>query len=375
LRDLYTNVLLVDSGNAGNRADVLAVMYQCMALMGYDAAGVGILEAGMGPDVEKLARDAGVPLVGTVGPGSGHTAPGRLSRKVGDVSVGIVSAGWVADPKLKEYRDALRGLLEAARAESDFVVLLSQLGRATDVELASTEGFAGLADVIVEGSDALQGTKPEVVGQTVLVPTSRRGRGLGVLEIGLSADRAQYHDEVILLAKDLPEDAKIVEIVGKYYEARQEQTGEQRPVGGGEAADGPALPDIFPAEEQKAMRARGYLTADECGHCHQEQLAQWQSTKHSQALKTLIDQQRVVQECLVCHTEANRRGLAYEAEGADRYGVDCAACHGAGLFHASMKGAKDTIVRTPGETLCRRCHTPDRDAQFSLDVRLEKVRH
>jgi hypothetical protein len=375
LRDLYKNVLLVDSGNTGNRADVLAVMYQCMALMGYDAAGVGILEAGMGPDVEQAAKDAGLPLVGTVGPGSGKTAPGRISRKVGEVNVGIVSAGWVADPKVKEYRDTLRGLLEAARTESDFVVLLSQLGRVADRELAAAEGLAGLADVIVGNSDALQGTKPEIVGPTLLLPTSRRGRELGVLEIGLSGGQAQYHDEVILLAKDLPEDSKIAEIVGKYYADRQERSGEGRPVGSVEAADGPALPDIFPAEEQKAMRARGYLTADECGQCHQDQLAQWQSTKHSQALKTLVDQQRVVQECLVCHSEANRRGLAYEAEGADRFGVDCAACHGAGLFHASMKGAKDTIVRTPGETLCRRCHTPDQDAEFRLDVRLEKVRH
>ncbi|MBM3473309.1 MAG: hypothetical protein FJX75_08590 [Armatimonadetes bacterium] len=375
MRELYKNVLLVDSGNAGNRADVLRIMYQSMVLMGYDAAGVGILEAGMGTSADQAAKETGLPLVGTVGPGSGETAPGRSSRKVGEVTVGVVSAGWVADPKAKEYRDTLRGLLEAARAESDFVVLLSQLGRLADRELASVEGFVGLADVIVGNSDALQGTKPEPVGQTLLLPTSRRGRELGVLEVKLSGNQAEYHDEVILLAKDLPEDARIAEIVSKYYADRQERSGEGRPVGGVEAADGPDLPDIYSAEEQKAMRARGYLTADECGRCHQEQLTQWQSTPHSQALKTLVDRQRVVQECLVCHSEANRRGLAYEAEGADRFGVDCAACHGAGLFHASMKGAKDTIVRTPGETLCRRCHTPDQDAEFKLDVRLEKVRH
>jgi hypothetical protein len=310
-----------------------------------------------------------------VGPRAGEAAPGRASKQVGDLTVGIVSAGWTPDPEVQSYRETVRGLLEAARAESDFVVLLSQLGPEADQKLLSSEGFVGLADVVVSASDALRGLKPEVVGPTVLLPGLRKGREVGVLEVGLGGEQIRYHAEVITLVKDLPEDPKVAALVSKYYEDRQEETGEGRPAGGEVTADGPELPDLFPADQQKLIRARGYLTADECGRCHQEQLDQWKTTHHAHALATLVDAQRVVEECLVCHSEANRRGLPYEAEGADRYGVDCAACHGAGLFHASMKGAKDTIVRKPAEALCRRCHTAERDTGWALDVRLPKVVH
>jgi predicted CXXCH cytochrome family protein len=67
--------------------------------------------------------------------------------------------------------------------------------------------------------------------------------------------------------------------------------------------------------------------------------------------------------------------MPYNPEGADQYGVDCSACHGAGLFHASTGGAQDTIVRTPGEMVCRRCHTAARDVEFSMDIRLPGVTH
>ena len=367
-------MLLVDSGNAANRADVLGVMYESMARMGYDAMGLGIMEAGLAEDVTRVAQEKGLPLVGTVGPKAGDAAPGRTSKQLGDLTVGIVGAGWTADPEAKTFRDTVRGLLEAARAESDFVVLLSQLGPEADTKLLSSEGFAGLADVVVSASDALRPLKPELVGQTVLLPGVRKGRELGVLEIALEGEVVRCHGEIITLVNDLPEDPDIAALVDKHYAERQEPTGGGQPVGGA-GVDGPKLPDLFTAEEQTLIRARGYLTADECGRCHQEMLEQWETTPHSHALATLIAAERVVGECLVCHSEANRRGLPYDPEGADRHGVDCAACHGAGLFHASMDGAKDTIVRKPAEALCRRCHTAERDTGWALDLRLPKVVH
>ena len=367
-------MLLVDSGNAANRADMLGVTYEAMALMGYDASGIGIMEVGLGEDVARAAQEKGLPLIGTVGPKAGEATPGRTSKRVGDLTIGVVAAGWTADPEAKEFRGTLRGLLEAARAESDLVVMLSQLGPEADTKLLSSEGFVGLADVVVSASDALRPLKPEIVGPTVLLPGLRKGRELGVLEIALGGDTLRCHGEVITLVKDLPEDPKVAALVSKYYEEHQETGSDARPVVG-EAAEGPELPDLFTADEGKLIRGRGYLTADECGRCHQAPLEQWRTTPHAHALATLVDAQRVVEECLVCHSEANRRGLPYDAEGADRYGVDCAACHGAGLFHASMEGAKETIVRKPAEALCRRCHTADRDAGWALDLRLPKVTH
>lgn len=375
LRQLYGQVVLVDSGNVANRADLLEVAYRCMVHMSYDAVGVGILEVGIGADVERIARETGLPLVGSAGSGGGEATPGRLNRQLGKLTIGIVSAGWAPDPDLPEFKNTLRELLSAARADTNFVVLLSQLGMDADRKLLGRDGLGELVDVAITAPPILGVPKPEILSRTLLLPTSTKGRELGLVEVRLEGDKAWYHSEPVTVAKDLPEDPQIAELVNQYYDERSETAGEADPIEDGTIEDTPPLPDVFSLGEQRLIRARGYLTADECGRCHEEQLTQWKSTRHALALRTLIERNRVVQDCLVCHSEANRRGLPFEQEGADLFGVDCAACHGAGLFHASRSGAKESIVRKPAEILCRRCHTQERDANFSMELRLPNVIH
>ena len=349
-----------------------AVIYRAMVSMGYDAAGLGLMEAGLGPQASTLAEEAKLPLVGQVRPDGQGGQPGRLTRQVAGVRVGIVSATWVPDPAGEAYRAALRRELEAARGESDFVVLLSGLGWQKDGELLATPDFQDLADVVVGGPFTWPSGQPTFIGRTLLLPGTSKGKDLGVLEVELSPERIRYRHTTVPLDLSLPETPAVRTMVDEYYRAHQEHV---QPITAALATDAPLLPDVFTADEAKLIRARGHLTAPECGRCHEKQLKQWQGTQHAQAIQTLAKAARVVRECLVCHSEASRRGLPYDPAGADQWGVDCAACHGAGLYHASTKGERDTIVAKPSESVCRRCHTEERDASFDYTKRLAPVAH
>jgi len=353
-------------------SSLAAVIYRAMVAMGYDAAGIGILEAGLGPDVHKLADEAKLPLVGRIGPGVGEAQPGHLVRPVGALKVGVVSAAWVPAPDEEAYRTALRKELEAARAESDFVVLLSQLGETKDQEILSSPGFENLADVLVGGSVVWPQDQPVFLGRTLVLPGTTKGREVGVLEVELTDRQTRYHHQLVSLEPDLPADPTVDRMVDEYYLAHQELP---QTIPMAAAADEPPLPEVFTPEEARATRARGHLTAPECGKCHERELKQWQGTPHAQAFRTLVKAGRTVGDCLVCHSEAARRSVPYDPAGADQWGVDCAACHGAGLYHTSTNGERDTIVARPGEAVCRRCHTEERDAGFEYRKRLEPVVH
>ncbi|MGQ9729725.1 MAG: multiheme c-type cytochrome [Candidatus Zipacnadales bacterium] len=375
LRELYKNVILVDSGNLANRTDTLDVMARAMVRMGYDAVGIGVWEAGLGEEVETIAQKTGLPLIGATGPRDGEASPGRTVVAVSGLRVGIVATAWVPDPENAEYRAKLQNLLQAARQGSDFVVLLSQLGHEEDRLLLASEGFGDLVDVVVGTATVSLNEEAYFMGRTLILPGFKQGRKVGVLEVKLADARIHYHHEVITLAADLPEDPEIAKVVDEYYVTRERELGSVKiapPVG---YPDQPPLPDVFTVQEARNIRARGYLTAPDCSKCHTEEFEQWQTTAHARALQTLIDRGRAVTECLTCHSEAARRGMPYDPEGLDRHGVDCAACHGAGLFHASTNGGKDTIVRTPTEITCRRCHNDERDVNFALELRLPPVTH
>jgi len=363
---------VVDSGNIAADPGLAAVIYRAMVSMGYDAAGLGLMEVSLGAQAAALAEEAKLPLVGQVSADVAGGQPGRVTRQVAGVRVGIVSGTWVPDPAAEPYRAALRKELEAARGESDFVVLLSGLGWQNDGELLATPGFQDLADVVVGGPFAWQGGGPAFIGRTLLLPGTSKGKELGVLEVELTAERIRYRHTMTALDPSFPEAPAIRAMVDEYYRAHQERP---QPIAAASTSDEPPLPDVFTADEAKLIRARGHLTAPECGRCHGKQLQQWQGTQHAQAMQTLLKAERVVRECLVCHSEASRRGLPYDPAAADQWGVDCAACHGAGLYHAATKGERDTIVAKPGESVCRRCHTEERDTGFDFAKRLEPVAH
>lgn len=98
-------------------------------------------------------------------------------------------------------------------------------------------------------------------------------------------------------------------------------------------------------------------------------------SKHHQAVRTLQEKDRLVSECLRCHSEAFRRTQRFSpAQPLAFDGVHCAACHGDGALHAALR-TRDSIARRVEEKTCRACHDPENDPTFDYEACLEKIRH
>jgi hypothetical protein len=137
------------------------------------------------------------------------------------------------------------------------------------------------------------------------------------------------------------------------------------------------------------------LAPEACGQCHTEQLAQWQSSRHSRALAPGVLGQLITfetgeaAECLQCHAPLAEQRMAFEAARAsglahryDRLGIaaagnSCSACHvrahqrfgppqrdtGA-VGPSTTAAAHGGVTRSPmfeKSEFCMRCH------QFSND--------
>ena len=96
------------------------------------------------------------------------------------------------------------------------------------------------------------------------------------------------------------------------------------------------------------------------------------TSKH--AVETLAAKQRLVPECLPCHSEQYRRTGKFVAGWGQADGVQCSTCHGEGVVHSLLE-RKDQIVRDPGEGLCVRCHDTAHDESFDLARDRERVKH
>ena len=106
---------------------------------------------------------------------------------------------------------------------------------------------------------------------------------------------------------------------------------------------------------------------EKCQPCHFDISKAWQETRHAKAIDSLKKSgQEGLASCVKCHV------TGYEKDGGfidyeltpEMAGVQCEACHGPGGKHISNPMG-EKMVKEPGETLCRECHTKGQDPGFN----------
>lgn len=118
-----------------------------------------------------------------------------------------------------------------------------------------------------------------------------------------------------------------------------------------------------------------------CVPCHPAHVEMARSERHGVAMETLRRAGKADQvDCVRCH--ATRKDPE-RAQALDAYAerVGCESCHGPAQAHVAAGGGKGNIVALTGscplcviESICSDCHTPEHDADWSIEPALAKVR-
>jgi 2',3'-cyclic-nucleotide 2'-phosphodiesterase (5'-nucleotidase family) len=397
------DMILLDAGSAFPNSekeinlDFLArqeerLYFRLMDRMDYDAAAVGSTELGRGlRHFKEIVAGSSMPYLSSNITGNGQPIADQIVYvKRGDVRIAVL--GLFEQPRLGEIGPALQErtgsltiedpkvtlqrLLPAVRKSADLVIAMGRLTPATirevadsfpeldaiistEFEVPSLAGGAGRQKLIREDAAGF-------LGRTLVLYAAQQSYGLGVAQLGLDREGriASADIKPVWLRSDVPDDPEVRDLLNQFYDR----------VGRMEAAQSSVRP-LF--KEDHARMNERYAGAGACKACHEAEYAQWATTKHAFAYKTLLDAHRHYQpKCVVCHVvglgtrHGYRLGQPEELLG----NVQCEVCHGPGAKH--LEGpSPDNITRSVPAAVCLECHNPDHSDNFVYAERLPSVKH
>lgn len=397
LRARFPGLLLVDAGSSFGDPGQMPMLDELaraelhlylgtMRSMGYDA---------LAPGWSDLAR--GPSLFATIGTGSAlpyTTANLRHSRKSLAPPARVVERDGVRarivgvfEPALPLQRpsrlDASLDSLEiedpvaAVRAalagapSSDLCIVLGELSYRAVREIART---CPEVDVIVTSPDRIRGELTANGAGSSLSPSSGfldrafvlyadlGEYGIETLDLGLGMDGrvVDARVEPFDLGDDVREDPAVRARLDRFYTTvtRTMTTAHVE------------IPDAADPE-----RRGGYAGRQACASCHPSETAQWETTAHADAFKTLLDAHRHYQpRCVACHVVGFGTPDGYRSDSRELADVQCEACHGPGAAHA-RDPIRGRIAREVPERVCVSCHTPEHSDAFVYQDRLPLVAH
>src|SRR5688572_14340393 len=110
-----------------------------------------------------------------------------------------------------------------------------------------------------------------------------------------------------------------------------------------------------------------------CNRCHKAAVAQWKTTVHARAWKTLVEVDKQYNyDCIGCHVTGWQRAGGAHLASVEKMGladVQCEVCHGPGSKHVEEDGLEEpkTMTLKPSERFCAdNCHVPEHSDTFDL---------
>ncbi len=196
--------------------------------------------------------------------------------------------------------------------------------------------------------------------KTVYVGSKSEGKTLGVLAFWLdeNGEIANHYTTHIALTGEVGESESIRHMLTDFYRstADKHNTSDTR---------------LF-VEQMLEKQNSGYISAETCKGCHEQEYLQWSGTRHAFAYQTLIKKERYFDpNCVVCHTTGFGYETGYQIGNQDSTlkGVQCETCHGPGKQHAG--NPKKNNIRSGKDTsLCLECHDPKHSPGFAEVVTL-----
>jgi len=333
----------------------LEAVADAFKLMHYTAVGVGPIDIRFGETYYKTFKDRGIPVVHVDVTEHDGVQP-YLIKDIAGVKVGIVSFGAVP-PDRKDDFDLLKRRYQVfaeARRNCDVLILLDQGSVATDDWLERNANRFGSPDIVVGGGTRILMQAPKQIGQTMVVPTSTQGMYVGRVDVEIVGTEKKMTYARVEMERTINDEPDVLAMVNAYMEQQRSAWGRS------------AAPAVVTAAE-------AFSSYQSCIPCHRSQYEQWKTTRHAAALRTLMDQNKAIPDCLPCHSEAFKRTARIAVNPDQLGGVECASCHSNVLPHgADFRKRGDTgAIRAQ----CPECHTKDRSPDFDPITAYEAVKH
>jgi hypothetical protein len=384
LRAAFPDLLLLETGNLARSPQQLAVVARSLRRMGYLAAGVGQADAELGDSYLRVARSEGI--LALDGSAAREIPPIRryLVHRAGGIRVAVTATGPTpSDGGFPDDRqERLASTLREARTHADLLIVLTDASRASAERLLESPGLPAVDLVLAGEAAAVPSRARPGASRTRIVAARPLGETAVRLDVTFSPGGAPE-----FRAASLPIDARwrgdaAIDVWCREY-VRQQTKRVTVVAGRSPDAASVGLASFDYVERTPAgtvvHRAPNFLDAGQCGSCHTEALRIWRASAHARAYATLKARDRLIPDCLPCHSETFRRLEARENPASGGSGVECSTCHGPGLTHRRTNGALGTVLRggddAATEALCRRCHTPAQSPEFRFREYLARIHH
>lgn len=343
--------LIVDSGNISNTRANVNIVASLMSQMKYKAVGIGTLDLEMADEFFKsLARHSLAAVDTTTARLPGSTRP-YIIESLNGVRVGIVSYGAQAKdtPASPEVLERFYSNYRSARDSCDLLILLDQ-GEIVSKDWQERWGDRlGAPDIVIAGVTKMPLSQEEVVGKTHIVPTSVQGRAIGVIDVEIVTDKqASITVQRVTVDKNTAENPSIAKQINEF------------------------LLGVKPVVEPTASSSQ--YSPETCKTCHSAEYESWQRTEHARAVRTLADKNRMIGECLQCHSETYRRSKSAPVPTDKPIGVECVTCHSNVLPHGADGPARSVRGKIALE-LCLACHTKERSPEYDPKAYKRRIIH
>ena len=241
----YGDVLLVEAGDfapdGSNPIEEARIDFQfhTMALIGYDAIGVGERELNFGyAKLKALAASSKVPVLSAnlIDRRTGQPAfkPYAIVKK-GNLKIGVFSvlgpkvdlpAGAAADLTIEDALAAAQRTVAELRKQCDVVVALAHVGRVEGEDLAAQVPGIDVVILAHHPGFVAQGRR---VGNAVTVASGEQIQNLGVTKVMLDGKKVtDLVSETLILMPEVGERSDIARLVKDFEDAQNEKLKKQQ---------------------------------------------------------------------------------------------------------------------------------------------------
>lgn len=364
------------------KAPFIAAAYKAM---GYDVCGIAPSDAQRQAPIALEKEGIAMVSVSDLPPSDSRRVPRSRVCKVNGHTIGFTAVSLppmtlnapvllaLDSQEQSEQREklfaALKAELRTLRPRCEITVLLSQLLHDDNELFAERLKGSKLLDVIIP---VYSGTQPMKIGDTVIAPTettvmcSRKqnatepvtggltmGRCVGVLDVTF-ASKPTFQWALVPLHPTITDDPRLQTITARYRQWQQQQMPAPRVV------------------TNVTLQETGYIPAEQCGTCHPREFAIWKKQPHAHAHETLRKVDKLLPDCLRCHSQEFRATQRAPAPSYVYDGVQCSTCHGSGLEHVK-RPSKSNVTR--GKGVCISCHDPKNDPDFNGVEAMKRIDH